>query len=71
MIVYEQLLDQNPRRALQEGSLHFEKGSAVHETLRKITRKLDDLGIRLMQGEPCLLLVATLHPRPCRDTLKG
>jgi hypothetical protein len=33
------------RRALLEGSMHFEKGSAVHETLRKITRRLDELGI--------------------------
>jgi hypothetical protein len=45
MIVYEQILDQDARRALLEGSRHFEKGSAVHETLRKITRRLDELGI--------------------------
>jgi hypothetical protein len=25
--------------------MHFEKGSAVHQTLRKITRKLDELGV--------------------------
>jgi hypothetical protein len=45
MIVYEQILDHDARRALLEGSRHFEKGSAVHETLRKITRRLDELGI--------------------------
>src|SRR3954447_12712585 len=45
MIVYEHLLDQDAHRALLEGSMHFEKGSAVHETLRKIARRLDELGI--------------------------
>jgi hypothetical protein len=45
MIVYEQILDHDAHRALLEGSMHFEKGSAVHETLRKITRRLDELGI--------------------------
>jgi hypothetical protein len=45
MIVYEQILDRDAHRALLEGSMHFEKGSAVHETLRKITRRLDELGI--------------------------
>jgi hypothetical protein len=45
MIAYEQLLSQNPRWALEEGSMHFEEGSAVHRTLRKVTRKLDELGI--------------------------
>jgi hypothetical protein len=45
MIVYEQILDRDAHRALLEGSMHFEKGSAVHETLGKITRRLDELGI--------------------------
>jgi hypothetical protein len=45
MIVYEHILGQDAHRALLEGSMHFEKGSAVHETLRKITRRLDELGI--------------------------
>lgn len=45
MIVYEQLLNQNLGWALQEGSLHFEQASAVHQALRKIVRKLDQLGI--------------------------
>ncbi len=45
MIRYEQLLDQDVRLALEEGSLHFEEGSAVHRALRKITRRLDELGI--------------------------
>jgi hypothetical protein len=45
MIVYERLLDQDVRLALQEGSMHFEKASAVHQALRKITRRLDELGI--------------------------
>jgi hypothetical protein len=45
MIVYEQILDHDVRRALLEGSMHFEKCSAIHETLRKIIRRLDELGI--------------------------
>lgn len=45
MIVYEQLLDRNPRLALQEGSMHFEQASSVHQALRKITRRLRELGI--------------------------
>jgi hypothetical protein len=45
MTTYEQLLDRNLDWALREGSLHFEKESAVHKSLRKITRRLDELGI--------------------------
>jgi hypothetical protein len=45
MITYEQQLDRNLDWALREGSMHFEKESAVHKTLRKIARKLDELGI--------------------------
>jgi hypothetical protein len=45
MVVYEQLLNRDPWRALQEGSMHFEKQSAVHKTLEKITRRLEQLGI--------------------------
>jgi len=45
MITYEQLLDRNLDWALREGSMHFEKESAVHKTLRKITKELDELGI--------------------------
>ncbi len=45
MVVYEQLLDRDPWWALKEGSMHFEKESAVHKTLLKITRRLEQLGI--------------------------
>jgi hypothetical protein len=45
MITYEQRLDNNLDWALREGSMHFEKESAVHKTLRKITRRLKELGI--------------------------
>jgi hypothetical protein len=45
MIVYEQLLSQNPRWALREGSMHFEKESAVQKSLERIVRRLEDLGI--------------------------
>jgi hypothetical protein len=45
MIAYEQKLRDNLRWGFMEGSMHFEKESAVHETLRKITKRLDQLGI--------------------------
>src|SRR6516162_9736431 len=45
MVTYEQRLDRDRRWAFQEGSMHFEKGSAVHKTLERIARRLDDLGI--------------------------
>jgi len=43
--VYERLLDLDGEWAMREGSRHFEEKSAVQETLRKITRRLNDLGI--------------------------
>jgi hypothetical protein len=45
METYEQRLDRNLEWALQEGGMHFEQGSAVHKALRKITRRLQELGI--------------------------
>lgn len=42
---YEERLDADPEWALLEGSRHFEETSAVHQTLRRICKKLDDLGI--------------------------
>lgn len=45
MIAYETRLDNDLNWALHEGSMHFEKESAVHKALVKITRRLADLGI--------------------------
>jgi hypothetical protein len=45
VITYEQRLSRDLRWALREGSMHFERESAVHRTLEKITRRLDELGI--------------------------
>src|SRR5438876_9290486 len=45
MVTYEELLDRNLEWALREGSMHFEKVNAVHNTLRKIGKRLDELGI--------------------------
>jgi hypothetical protein len=45
MIAYEQLLDQDVRWAFREGSMHFEKESAVHKALQRITDRLNGLGI--------------------------
>ena len=45
MVNYEQLLDRDFEWALREGSMHFEEKNAVHNALRKVTRRLDELGI--------------------------
>jgi hypothetical protein len=45
MITYEQRLDRDVHWAFLEGSMHFEKESAVHTTLRRVAKKLDELGI--------------------------
>ncbi len=42
---YEQLLSSNLTWALQEGSMFFENGGAVQAALRRITSRLNDLGI--------------------------
>jgi hypothetical protein len=44
-MTYEQQLDRDRRWALLEGSMHFEKESAVHKTLQRIARKLTELRI--------------------------
>ena len=45
MIAYEQQLDADVGFALREGSMHFEDSSKVHQTLRAITRKLNERNI--------------------------
>jgi hypothetical protein len=45
MVTYEQLLNRDTAWAFREGGMHFEKDSAVHKTLRKVTRRLDELKI--------------------------
>jgi hypothetical protein len=45
VIPYEERLKANPRWALLEGSMHFEKGSKVYDSLLRITKRLDDLGV--------------------------
>ena len=42
---YEQLLNADTAWAFQEGSMHFEKESAVHKTLQGIARRLDEIGV--------------------------
>jgi hypothetical protein len=44
-MTYEKRLDRDARWALIEGSRFFEKQGSVHEALRKITARLDELGI--------------------------
>lgn len=43
--IYERMLDADLRWALNEGGMHFENQSAVHKTLRKLARRLDELSI--------------------------
>jgi len=45
MIAYETRLDRDRQWALREGSMHFEKESAVHAALHKVTKRLEELGI--------------------------
>ena len=45
MIAYETQLDQDVGWALREGSKHFDGTNAVHDTLRRLCRRLDELGI--------------------------
>src|SRR5947209_19262456 len=45
MIAYERQLDQDVDWALREGSMHFEEKNAVHQTLRRIARRLNELSI--------------------------
>ena len=45
MVIYEQQLSRDPRWALREGSMHFERESAVHKALEAIARRLQALGI--------------------------
>jgi hypothetical protein len=45
LLTYEQRLARDPRWALSEGSRHFEEKSAVFDALRKITNRLNGMGI--------------------------
>lgn len=45
VVPYEDRLSANWEWALSEGSRHFEERSAVHDALRKIARRLNQLGI--------------------------
>jgi hypothetical protein len=43
--VYEKQLHESLAWGLQEGGMHFERDSAVFKVLRRVTAKLDELGI--------------------------
>ena len=45
MLTYEQRLNADPRWALSEGSRHFEQGSAVQDTLRRIAERLASINV--------------------------
>jgi hypothetical protein len=45
VIPYEKRLDGNLRWAFTQGSLHFEKANEVHETMRRVTRRLAEMGV--------------------------
>jgi hypothetical protein len=45
MTTYEEQLNAQPDWALMQGSMHFDEKSAVHKSLHKIARKLEELSI--------------------------
>jgi hypothetical protein len=45
VIPYEQRLNQNSRWALTEGSIFFEDKGAVQQAMRRIAKRLDELGV--------------------------
>ena len=47
VVPYEQRLRCDFQWALREGSMHFEEEGAVQKTLRRIVKRLDDLGIHM------------------------
>src|SRR5262245_38493982 len=45
LVTYEQLMSQDLEWAMSQGSLFFEGRGKVQETLRRITKRLDELNI--------------------------
>jgi hypothetical protein len=45
MLTYEDKLDRDSAWALEEGGMFFDRRSAVHDTLTRLTKSLDDLQI--------------------------
>ncbi len=45
LVTYEERLNRDLHWALKEGSMHFEKESAVFKTMQAITKRLTELGI--------------------------
>jgi hypothetical protein len=45
LVAYEYLLQRDKRWGFHEGSMHFERESAVHKSLERIVRRLDQLSI--------------------------
>ncbi|MGD9634624.1 MAG: hypothetical protein AB7G28_11815 [Pirellulales bacterium] len=45
MLTYEDKLNRDTQWALEEGGMYFERRSAVHDTLTRLTKSLDELGI--------------------------
>jgi hypothetical protein len=45
LVTYEERLSRSPHWALQEGSMHFDKTNQVFLTLRRITAKLNEIGV--------------------------
>ena len=45
VVAYEDKLTADPYWALEEGGMHFEGGNSVHAALRRVTAKLDELGV--------------------------
>jgi hypothetical protein len=64
VLTYEEQLDRDTAWALPEGSMHFEERSAVHETMHKLARRLDELGVEFVVAGAmamCLRLQFNTH----------
>jgi hypothetical protein len=45
MLSYEEKLNRNVTWAMEEGGMFFDRRSAVHDTLQRLTKSLDELGV--------------------------
>ena len=45
MLTYEDHLSHDVAWALKEGSMHFERESAVYKTLQKLSQRLEQAGV--------------------------
>ena len=62
MLAYEQHLKQDKWWGFKEGSMHFERESAVHKSLERIVKRLDELGVPYAVALGLIVAVLDLIP---------